>query len=309
MRKNILKALGLVTILTFTNCSTDNLSNQDIPSAKTSLTTASLKSNLSSFNKNFVYKTKSNVDSKRWWQYVGMAAAIAVGDVGGAATGVAGVQVLAGVVGAATAGTGYAVVSGVAGVVGAVGGSYAGYCGSGGHCRGTFNGTGALGTSVVYDFPDDYDYIENFGVLHNDALQNVYMSDQNVNELTWIGNKIPNVNAIDYNLLYNSPEFKELTGKIAEISNDYKNSGYKVNVLLDGYKTNNMITSNNYDILSLYFDAVLKVQTFEDYKEITDYYVDKLKESDLTGNEKEALYAGFAVSVQSFYYWLNLDVE
>ncbi len=165
-----------------------------------------------------------------------------------------------------------------------------------------------MGSSVVYDFPKEYDYLENFGVLHNNELQNVYMSENNIDEITWIGNNIPNVDQIDYKKLYNSQEFKDLTDKINKISAEYKDSGYNVNVLLDGYKKNGMITDNNYDVLSLYFNAVLKAETFEDYKAITDYYVDQVTKSHLSKNEKESLYAGFAVSIQSYYYWLNLEV-
>lgn len=308
MRKNILKALGLVTILAFTNCSTDSLSNQD-PIVEKSADASTLKSNLSSFNKNFVYKKNNNLTGKKWWQYVGQASAIASGDAGGALGMAAGVQWLAGVVGAATAGTGYAVVSGVAGVIGAVGGSYAAYCSTGGHCKGTFNGTNAMGSSVIYDFPAEYDYIENFGILHNNALQNIYMSENNVDELTWISNNIPNVNEIDYQKLYDSDEFKTLTSEIVEITEKYKISGYDINVLLSGYKDKNLITDNNFDIMTLYFKATSQVETFEDYKAITDYYVEQVNSSTLTQTEKEALYSAFAVSIQSYYYWLNLEIN
>ncbi|ROI05967.1 hypothetical protein EGI16_06190 [Chryseobacterium sp. G0240] len=309
MKKNIFKILGLAIVLSFTNCSNDGTLNQENLSAETSVNSGELKSKLSSFNENFVYKTNNNLTGKKWWQTALQIAAIATGDASGAAAGVWAVQGLAGAVGAATAGTGYAVVSTAAGIIGAAGGSYAAYCSTGGSCKGTFASTSASGSSVIYDFPKDYDYIENFGLLHNDALTNMYLSNNVTSELTWMENNIPDIKQINYkDDLYNNSEYIDIKKKINEITDKYKASNYDASSLLEDYYKEKMINGNVKDILSLYFNATMKAQTFDDYKDITDKYVFEIENSKLTNNEKESLLASFAVSIQSYYYWLNLEI-
>lgn len=311
MRKNFLKVLGLATILMFTNCQTDGISNTDDSNIVATSNSNTLRTNLQSFNKSFKYSAIQNnsLERKKWWQIAGQIAAVAVGDAGGAAAAGASVQWLAAGVGAATAGTGYAVVTGVAGVIGAAGGSYAAYCSTGGSCRGTFNNVNPMGSPITYDFPTKYDYLENFGTLHNNALQNIFMNDTPTNELTWIQNNIPNINQIDYEKLYNSAEFKSLKERIIKVNNDYRISGYNADTLLQGYKSEKLITDKTYEILSLYFAAVLKAQNFEDYKAITDFYVEEISNSELESVDKESLFSAFSISVQSYYYWSNLEIE
>lgn len=311
MKKNVLKIVGLAVLLTFSNCTSDNRDNL-ITSTEASTNINSLKSNLQSFNKSFKYKSNPNLNllgKKKWWQTALQVAAIATGDASGAAAGVWAVQGLAGAVGAATAGTGYAVVSGVAGVIGAAGGSYAAYCSTGGHCRGTFNSVDPKGNSIIYDFPTRYDYLENFGTLHNSALANIYLSDNSISESLWVQNNIPNINEIDYVELLNNSDYIDLKNDINTLTDDYKASNYDVDQLLNGYLTKGLINQNLKEILSLYFNATLKAETFEDYKAITDRYVVEIQNSNLEEREKESLLASFSVSIQSYYYWLNLEVE
>ena len=311
MKRNVLKIIALVTVLTFTNCASDDRNNVDIASTENTANLNTLKINLQNFNKNFKYTISTNnnmINGKKWWQYVGQAAAIASGDAMGAAGGAWAAQGLAGIVGAATAGTGYAIVSGIAIVVGGVGGSYMAYCSSGGHCRGTFDNVSPRGSSVVYDFPTKFDYLENTGVLHNNGLQNIYLSNETISEYDWTNQNISNINQIDYDTLYNSPEFQNFKNDINIISSNYRESNYDIKILLDGYKDKNLINDNVYQILNLYFTATLGAQTFEDYKAITDEYVLEVTNSYLTDKEKESLLSAFAVSVQSYYYWINLEV-
>ncbi len=312
MKKNVLKIVGLAVLLTFSNCTSDSRSNLDITPTETSANVSTLKNNLTKFNKDFKYKTNTNlnlVGKKKWWQTALQVAAIATGDASGAAAGVWAVQGLAGAVGAATAGTGYAVVSGVAGVIGAAGGSYAAYCSTGGHCRGRFNNVDPRGASVTYDFPTKYDYIENFGTLHNSALANMYLSENNVSEQIWVENNIPNINEVNYNVLLGSGEYINLKNNINSITDNYKASNYDVEKLLNDYLNKGLINQNVKDILSLYFSATIKAETFEDYRAITDRYVAEIQNSNLMDREKESLLASFSVSIQSYYYWLNLEVE
>ncbi|TXF78835.1 hypothetical protein [Chryseobacterium sp.] len=220
----------------------------------------------------------------------------------------AGTHHLALAVGLASEGTGYAVVQTVSGVIGAAGGSYAAYCTTGGSCKGTFNANPTNGHAVKYDFPSEYDYIENFGELHNQDLNSSYMSETAIPEIDWIGQNIPNVNTIDYNLLYSSEEFQQLRDKINEISNNYKNSNYDYVKMLDEYKEANLMTSDTYDILNLYFSATMKSESFDEYQAITDYYVQQVIQSNLSPDDKKALFACFSVSIQSYYYWLNLEI-
>lgn len=166
-----------------------------------------------------------------------------------------------------------------------------------------------MGSPITYDFPTKYDYLENFGTLHNNALQNIFMNDTPTNELTWIQNNIPNINQIDYEKLYNSAEFNSLKERIIKVNNDYRISGYNADTLLQGYKSEELITDKTYEILSLYFAAVLKAQNFEDYKAITDFYVEEISNSELESVDKESLFSAFSISVQSYYYWSNLEIE
>ena len=64
-----------------------------------------------------------------------------------------------------------------------------------------------------------------------------------------------------------------------------------------------------FQIINLYFDAILKTKNFEDYKTITDTYVSEVKNSSLADKEKESLFAAFSVSIQSYFYWINLDIK
>lgn len=93
------------------------------------------------------------------------------------------------------------------------------------------------------------------------------------------------------------------------ISSNYKKNNYNINQLLADYKNKDLINDNIKSVLSLYFNASMQSQNFNDYKTITDYYVNNIQNSNLTSKEKESLYAAFSVSIQSYYYWLNLEVE
>lgn len=67
MRKNFLKVLGLATILMFTNCQTDGISNTDDSNIVATSNSNTLRTNLQSFNKNFKYSAIQNnsLESKR----------------------------------------------------------------------------------------------------------------------------------------------------------------------------------------------------------------------------------------------------
>ncbi|KQS91792.1 hypothetical protein [Chryseobacterium sp. Leaf394] len=309
MYKTSIKILGLAVLLNFSSCTSDEnvVTTENVSTNK--ISTSDLKLLLKNYNNNFK-STNINQDptsKKKWWQIVGQVAAVASGDAGGAAGMVWVAQGVAGAVGAATAGAGWAVVSGGAAVIGAVGGSYAAYCSTGGHCRGTFNNTNPEGASVIYDFPREFDHLENVGVFHNAGLQAIYMDGNNINELDWANSNIPNLNSSDFQKIYNSPDFKKGAELIKTISAEYKNSNYDVQALLKAYKDNGLINANCHDILSLYFDATKKSQNFEDYNNITEYYVNQVSNSNLTDIEKESLLSAFSVSIQSFYYWLNME--
>lgn len=308
MKKNLLKISTFALVLTLTSCSQDIGSSVDT-SEIASINANTLKVTLQNFNKDFKYSSinNSNVNSKKWWQYVGQACAIVAGDAAGAAGTMVATHHLALAVGMASEGTGYVVVQTVSGVVGGVGGSYAAYCGTGGHCRVAFNGSTENGFPVKYDFPSEYDYIENFGDLHNQDLNSTHMSENTMSEIDWIGQNVPNINSIDYNKLYNSEEFRNLCNKINEISTNYKNSNYDYEQMLNDYKNSNLISDETYDILNLYFAATLKAQNFEEYKAITDYYVQQIIDANLGQDDKRALFACFSVSIQSAYYWLNAE--
>ncbi|WP_089860629.1 hypothetical protein [Chryseobacterium taeanense] len=311
MYKTSIKILGLAVLLNFSSCTNDEnvITTENVSSNKTSA--SDLKILLKNYNNNFkstnIYQDPAS--KKKWWQVVGQVAAIATGDAGGAASMVWIAQGAAGVVGAATAGTGWAVISVGAGVIGAVGGSYAAYCSTGGHCRGTFNNTSPEGASVIYDFPREFDHLENVGVLHNAGLQTIYMDGNTVNELEWANNNIPGLKSSDFEKIYNSPDFKKGAELIKTISAEYKNSDYDVQALVKAYRDNGLINGNCYDILSLYFEATKQSENFEDYNNITKYYVEQVANSKLSDIEKESLLSAFSVSIQSFYYWLNMESE
>jgi len=311
MYKNSIKILGLAVLLNFSSCTSDEnvVADETVTSSKIGVN--DLKLHLKNYNSNFkttnLYQDPAS--KKKWWQIVGQVAAIASGDAGGAAGMVWVAQGAAGVVGAATAGTGWAVISGGAAVIGAVGGSYAAYCSTGGHCRGTFNSASSQGLSVVYDFPREFDHLENTGLLHNAGLQAIYMDGNDVNELEWANNNIPNLKSSEFDKVYNSAEFQRGADQIKQISADYKNSNYDVQALVNAYRNNGLINGNCYDILSLYFEATQNAQNFEDYNNITSYYVEQVANSKLSSIEKESLLSAFSVSIQSFYYWLNMETE
>ena len=311
MKRNFLKIIGLSMILIFSSCSSDSRNMLDVMPIESSANADFLKTKFAKYNNDFKYTSNTDISEgkKKWWQYALQGAAIAAGHASGAAAGVWAAQGLAGALGAATVGTGYAVVSGIAGVVGAAGGSYAAYCSTGGHCRGSFNVMEPTGTSVTYDFPTKYDYIEQLGTLHNSALANMYLSDMNVSEKVWVENNIPNIEDVDYIELLKNSDYIKLKSEINAISDAYKKSNYNVESLLNDYLNKRLISQNVKDILSLYFSATMKSRNFDDYRAITDKYIAEIQNSNLDTREKESLLASLTVSIQSYYFWLNLEVE
>jgi hypothetical protein len=303
--KFLLPSIVIVSLLFFfISCENDNSAETD------NLKELNLK--LAEFNHNYEY-TSNNVYSKKksWWEKALTVAAIATADAGGAAVGVGSVQVVAGVVGAATAGTGYAVVATIGGVVGAAGGSYAAYCGTGGSCRmGNFNTVDPKGNSVVYQLPNEYSFLNNYGQLHNNALENIYFSgDNSLTELQWIENNVNNLNQIDYVKLYNSSEFQLLINNIKNVSYNYKNNDYDYKVLVSDYKNKGLMNETVSTVLSNFFEGVNKVETFEDAEKITEFYVNTVKNSVLNSKDKEAIFSALTVYIQSYYYWYNFEIE
>lgn len=267
---------------------------------------------LKEFNQNYQYSTNNFLSKKKsWWETALTVAAIATADAGGAAVGAGAVQVGAGAIGLATAGTGYVVVSTIGGVVGAAGGSYAAYCGTGGHCRmGGFNSVDPKGSSIVYQLPTEYSFLNNYGQLHNSALESIYFSDGNSQtELQWIENNVANVNEIDYVKLYNSVEFQGLLNNIKGASLNFKNNGYNYKLLVSEYKNKGLMNETVSSILSNFFEGVNKVETFEDAENITKFYIDSIKNSTLKKEDKEAIFSALTVYIQSYYYWYNFQIE
>lgn len=258
------------------------------------------------YNQNYEYSLNNVYSNKKsWWEKALTVAAIATADAGGAAVGVGSVQVAAGVVGAATAGTGYVVVATIGGVVGAAGGSYAAYCGTGGSCRtGNFNLIDPKGSSIIYQLPIEYSFLNNYGQLHNNALESIYFSgDNSLTELQWIETNINNINQIDYVKLYNSVEFQSIINNIKNASFNFKNSDYDYKVLINEYKSKGMMNETVSSVLSNFFEGVNKVETFEDAESITKFYVDTIKCSTLKSDDKEAIFSALTVYIQSYYYW------
>lgn len=286
--------------------------NEDMSTKKNS--DAELKLELSNFNSDFQYQTINNMSilgKKHWWDVVGQVCAIAGADAAGAGACVQGVQAVAGVIGAATEGTGYVIVSGGAAVVGAVGGSYAAYYGFH-HKMGNFNSENPIGESVVYDLPKEFSYINNYGVLHNKGLEEIYFTGDTYSsdkEYNWIMNNIPNASTIDMQKVYNSPELKKSLGQVKDISSNYalNNGDYKS--LLNDYKSNKLMSQTTYDILNSFLEAQSKSLTFDDTKKITDFYINAINNSDIEKLDKQSIYSALAVYIQSYYYWTNFEIK
>jgi hypothetical protein len=299
--KNFLSIFLVLSVLILNSCSNDIDRSSDIYSE------------LKMYNAEYKYSENKNFHARSWWQSGLDALAVVGGDAAGAAAGVWAVQGLAGAAGAATAGTGYAVVATIGGVVGAAGGSWAAYCTVGGkHCKtkrvGKSNPDNKYGKSVKYNLPTPYSYINNFGIFHNDFLENVHLyNSTNLTELQWIVRNIPNANLIDAERYYSTNEFTIIINNIKKNSEIYASSEYDVNILLNSYKNNGYINENIKNVLSLYFTAISRASEFNDFTRITDYYVNTTIRSSFSKQEKESLLAAFAVSVQSYYYWLNFE--
>ncbi len=307
MKTKLVLFLTLVLTLSISSsCENDNKTTSN------ELSSNKLNQTLKKFNNNFNYQemNPSFLENKKdWWETLGEVCAIATADAGGAAVGVAGVQVVAGVVGAATAGTGYAVVATVGGVVGAYGGSYAAYAAF--HPkRGTFNNIGPKGTSVIYNLPEEYSHLNNFGLLHNNGLENVYFSGANCQtDLQWMSQNISNINDIDYVTLYNSIEFQNLINNIKSSSIRFSESNYSYTVLLNDYKNKKLMNETVSSVLSNFFEAANRAVVYEDVKQINDFYVSSIVNSNLNTKDKEAILASLTVYIQSYYYWYNFQIE
>lgn len=282
-------------------------------------------SQLKSFNDSFEYETVSSSSNeiiakkkKSWWNYVGEVTAIATADAGGAATGVAGAQAVAGLVGAATAGTGYAVVSGTAAVIGAAGGSYGAYTAFYPQGRqsnrasipkGKFTTNEIIGSSVVYTYPSKFKHISKFGELHNSDLEQNYTGQNfsNQNELNWIKKNYTVPDNIKIENMYNSTNFQNYKNTVKDIAIEYAINKYDCTFFLKSLKDKELISSTTSNYLELFFKAQIKSKSFEDTKKINDYYVNTVVNSKLSDKDKESLLSAFTVYIQSYYYWINFE--
>lgn len=267
---------------------------------------------LKEFNKNYQFQANnfSFQREKHWWETVGELCAIVTADVAGASTGFSGVQTVATAIGLATEGTGYVVVSLIGGAVGTVGGSYAAFVALNPNKIGSFNNINPEGRSILYELPQEFLYLKKIGLLHNSGLQNIYFADSNPQtELQWIGNNIENLNSIDYLKLYTSTEFQTLITNIKLASKNYINNGYNYNFLLNEYKAKGLMNAQVSLIFSTFFEAINKIQVFEDAVNVNMFYFTAVNNSTLNFKDKETILAGLIVFIQSYYYWYNFQIE
>lgn len=261
--------------------------------------------NLENYKENYSY-TNSNLQGKRWWETAFEVAAIATADAAGAGAMVWAAQGLAADAGAASAGTGYAVVTAGAAVIGAAGGSYGAYCAFSSDCGGRPS-QNPVGDEIVYDFASEFDHLENIGSYHNIAMMDLYLAEENVTELDWIKMNIENVEDIDIESIYYSEDFQNATSQINDISTSFEYKSTTNEQFLSQYLDRGLINENINEVLLNYFETIFPVEVFEDIKTITDYYVEEIQRSELSKVEKESILATLSVSIQSYYFWTNLE--
>ena len=62
-------------------------------------------------------------------------------------------------------------------------------------------------------------------------------------------------------------------------------------------------------VLSNFFEAANRAVVYEDVKQINDFYVSSIVNSNLNTKDKEAILASLTVYIQSYYYWYNFQIE
>lgn len=205
-------------------------------------------------------------------------------------------------------------ISAIGAVGGAVSGSRLAYCTLyPKKCKGTKSTNGAFkyngyGDSVVFELPEEYKYIENFGVYHNLLLDEVYSdyTDENA-EIKWFENKIENINDVDYLKLYNSNIYTDAIYNIEMNSIGYIEKNMSAEFLLESYEDLGYISGTFKEVFISYKNTLDNSKSFDDVKKITEYYISEISNSDLPKNDKEALFAALTVNIQSVYYWSNFN--
>ncbi len=270
---------------------------------------SNLNQQLKDFNQSYNYKvanTSSIEGKKKWWEVVAEVCGIAIANAGGAQIGASSAQTVAVAAGVATGGTGYAVVTAIGG---AIGDSYTVYTQF--YQRvGNFNNVDPKGAFVIYSLPQEFSYLNNLGLLHNNGLERIYFSTTNPQtDLQWMASNINNINDVDYVKLYNFVEFKDLINNIKSVSKKFSENNFNYTILLNEYKMRGLMDEESATILSYFFEAVSKAVVFEDVKQINDFYINAIKNSNLNTKTKEAIFASLVVYIQSYYYWLNFQIE
>jgi len=279
--------------------------------------------NLKAFNNDFIKKHPQSAASQRggFWGKVLQVAAVATGDLSGAAAGVWGVQKLAIAAGAATSGTGYAVVSAAGAVVGAAGGSYMAYCTV--KPRACANNRGGLPELIEYEDRYDINFeitnpkfvnLNELGYLHNSILEESYYGG--ISQKDWLTAK--SISGTSYllktaseddskslmNTLFQSSELANVKSGISNAIGKYsQDDKFDYKVLLQSLLNDQLINQNLYDVLDLFLNVYNKAESFEDFETIIKFYVAEIENSNLNDTEKEALLAAFSVAAKSPYFW------
>lgn len=194
------------------------------------------------------------------------------------------------------------------------GSSWGAYVGLGmNHRPGRFTTTNLIGEPVVYEFNNEFNGIKFIGVNHNKLLT-LINDNNNVDnsiELNWLKNKYENSSAATFSIdsLYNSFEFQRIKKITKDISVEYAKRGCDTEFLLESYRNNNLINDVQYKYFKLYLSLQFKAEDFEDVKVINEFYIKEILNSDLKRKDKKVLLAAIATYIQSYYYWINYELD
>lgn len=229
-----------------------------------------------------------------FWNCLGHVTKVAGADLIGAAAGVKAVKEVATVLNVATGGTGGTAVVVAGGVIAGAGASYA--------AARTVNQEHTP-DSLKYGYlqitiPEDFLYLSNIGIEHNDVLHNNFFYNSSLTEYT------QNLSLEQAEVIY-SEQMQEARNIINSLSAEYVSSGFDYQTFTTNLYENNFLSSDLKDILNLFLEVYYSCESEEEITEIINYYMSEISIFELDLTDKEALISAFMVASESPFYFLN----
>lgn len=282
------------------------------------------------------------ISTRGWWDSFRKALIVTGADIAGTGAGISATKEIAGLVGIATGGTGGVIVCAVGGVICGASASFVAYDAVASRVSiSDFSSSTVMDAyeqvkeeQIAYiklDFPEQFEYINIMGGLHNAILEYTNKTSTTTsatttstrssttnNPATQLDDEsllvqeslqtTANVDSYNYQemetaVLKNEQFFQLCDNVINEISTSYANNTFESSTFFEN--TNTTLTENEKIIYDLYTEIYNAYpNNINEVIFIANSYIKRIESlENLTDAEKEKLYLTISVSVNSAYYW------